>query len=100
VTGKNRKIRQENEAEIARAQARDRAEKAATIKRHLDERRRLQRQIKAARDKQKEALEALNRDIARAMAMGRVPSSNKPTRDRTRRDRSRNQDRGPDYSPR
>ncbi|WP_134682198.1 relaxase/mobilization nuclease domain-containing protein [Paracoccus ravus] len=35
ITGKNRKIRQENETEIARAQARDRAEKQTVIERQL-----------------------------------------------------------------
>lgn len=99
ITGKNKKIRQENEAEIARATARDRAEKAATIKRQMDERRRLQRQIKAARDKRQEQLQALNRDIAQAMALGRVPPSPEKKRNRERT-RTRNRDRGQDFSPR
>ena len=101
VTGKNRKIRQENEAEIARAQTRDRAEKQKIIERQLAERRKLQRQIKRDREAQQARIEALNQGVARAMALGRVPErQDSKQQGRTRaRDKPRGRERGDDFSP-
>ena len=73
VTGKNKKIRQENEAEIARTSERDRAERHAEIQRQLSERRGLQRKIVAAREKQNAQMQELNRDVAKYLTMGRAP---------------------------
>lgn len=70
VTGRNKKIRQENEAEIERTQQRDRAERQALIERQLEERRKLQTQMEAAKAKQQEQMQALNRDVAHYMMMG------------------------------
>lgn len=101
VTGKNRKIRKENEAEIARATQRDRAEKQETIRKQLAERRTLQRQIKLAKEKQQARIEALNHDIARAMTLGRVPKRQADqSRKRSRsREAQRDQDRGDGFTP-
>lgn len=101
VTGKNRKIREQNEAEIARAQARDRAEKQEVIRKQLAERRNLQRQIKLTREKQQQRVQELNRDVARAMKLGRVPDrapQKSKSRSRARDDRQRG-DRGNDFTP-
>lgn len=101
VTGKNRKIRKENEAGIARATQRDRAEKQETIRKQLAERRNLQRQVKLAREKQQARIAELNRDVARAIKMGRVPerqASKQEQRSRTR-DQTRERDRGSDFDP-
>ena len=70
ITGKNRKIREENAAEMARAQERDRAEKQAMIERQLDEGRKLKEQADLAREKQQEQMKALNRDVAHYMMLG------------------------------
>ncbi|MBB93855.1 MAG: relaxase [Rhodobacteraceae bacterium] len=101
VTGKNRQIRKENEAEIARNQERDRAEKQETIRKQLAERRNLQRQIKLAREKQQARIAELNQDVARAIQMGRVPerSQDKQQERKRSRDRGRARDRGPDRTP-
>ena len=101
VSGKNRKIRKENEAEIARASLRDRSEKQETIRKQLAERRNLQRQVKLAREKQQERIVSLNQDVARAIAMGRVPErqANKQIERSRNRDPGRGRDRGNDYSP-
>ncbi|QDL91091.1 relaxase [Paroceanicella profunda] len=106
ITGKNHKIRQENEAEIARAQARDRAEKQTVIERQLAERRNLQRQIKLARDKQNERITALGRDVARYMEMGAaapIPTQQSKQRQRQREtrdvERSRERGSGPGFEP-
>lgn len=101
VTGKNRKIRQENEAEIAKAQERDRAEKQALVARQLGERRNLQRQIKAVRVRQNERLQDLSRDVARYLEMGTaapVPTeqSREHQRQRAARDAPHRPDRGRD----
>ncbi len=95
ITGRNRSIRQENEAEMARAKARDQAERSKVITQQLGERRHLQRQIKAAKDRQQKTMQELNRDIARAMETGQVPASPKPMRERGRA-RRRDSDRGPE----
>lgn len=94
VTGRNRTIRKENEAEIAKAKTRDQTERSKVIKQQLNERRHLQRQIKAAKDRQQRAVQELNRDIAKAMDMGRVPKKPK-----AKRERSRTRQRGPDRGP-
>lgn len=101
VTGKNRKIRTENEAEIARAQQRDRTEKQETIRKQLAERRNLQRQVKLARQKQQARIAELNQDVARAMALGRGPERQASKHEsRTRkREQTRGRDRGHDFSP-
>ncbi|MFD2741690.1 relaxase/mobilization nuclease domain-containing protein [Sulfitobacter aestuarii] len=101
VTGKNRKIRNENEAEIARAQQRDRTEKQETIRKQLTERRNLQRQVKLARQKQQARIAELNQDVARAMALGRVPErqASKQKSRTHRRDQTRGRDRGNEFSP-
>lgn len=101
VTGRNRKIRQETEAEIARAQTRDRAEKQSIVARQLAERRNLQRQIKAARQRQTERLQDLNHDVARYLEMGAaapVPAeqSKQNQKQRGARETSRQPDRGRD----
>ncbi|WP_321342281.1 relaxase [Breoghania sp.] len=100
ITGKSRKIRRENEAEIAQAQQRDRAEKHAIIQRQLSERRNLQRRIVQTREKQNAQIQALNRDVARYMVMGgqlpEHPSKNaKAQRSRARQPRRR--DHGPEF---
>ncbi|MGF0540240.1 relaxase/mobilization nuclease domain-containing protein [Agrobacterium sp. ES01] len=69
VTGKNKKIRQENEAEIARTTERDRAKKHSEIQRQLSERRGLQRKIVAAREKQNAQMQELNREVAKYLTM-------------------------------
>ena len=94
VTGKNRKIRQENEADMARAQQRDRNEKHEIIQRQLSERRTLQRQITAAKEKQQRSIEALNRDVARAMELRRVPDRNPQPQPERRAERERPRHRG------
>ncbi|WP_300016369.1 relaxase [uncultured Roseobacter sp.] len=100
ITGKNRQIRQQNEAEIARAQTRDRAEKQQVIQRQLAERRNLQRQIKLAREKQQQRLQDLNRAVAGAMKLGRVPEKQAQDRSRTKqRERSQEPNRGNDFKP-
>ncbi len=100
VTGKNRQIRQQNEAEIARAQTRDRAEKHEVIRKQLAERRNLQRQIKLAREKQQQRIQDLNRDVATAMKLGRTPDKQAHDRNRTKqRDRSQDRGRNNDFNP-
>jgi len=108
ITGKNRKIRLENEAEIKRAQERDRAEKQAIIQRQLAERRNLQRQIVMMREQQQKRLNDLNRDVAKYMMMGgKAPIEITKTFDQQRksilRTPKRHPDRergnGPDFEP-
>ena len=101
ITGKNKKIRTLNEAEIARATQRDRAEKQTIIRKQLAERRGLQRQIKLAREKQQARIQELGCDVARAIELGRVPekqASRQEHRSR-RRDSGRDRDRDNDFSP-
>jgi len=100
ITGKNRQIRQANEAEMERAQTRDRTEKQEMIRKQLAERRILQQQVKLAREKQQQKLQELNRDVAQAMKLGHVPER-KPEKTRVRsldRDTGR-RDRGSDFTP-
>ncbi|WP_170401473.1 relaxase/mobilization nuclease domain-containing protein [Ruegeria arenilitoris] len=101
ITGKNKQLRERNEAEIERARERDAAEKQDMIRKQLAERRTLQRQIKLAREKQQEQLQELNRDVATAMKLGRVPDRpQRQSNSRTRgRDDPRRRDRGNDPSP-
>lgn len=70
ITGKNRKIREENEAEMARAQQRDEGEKHSIIQKQLSERRTLQKRVVEARIAQKERIQELNRDAAKYIMMG------------------------------
>ncbi|MBO4168834.1 relaxase/mobilization nuclease domain-containing protein [Cereibacter azotoformans] len=70
ITGKNRKIREENEAEMARAQQRDRDEKHSIIQKQLSERRTLQKRVLEAKGAQKDRIQELNRDVAKYMMMG------------------------------
>jgi predicted membrane chloride channel (bestrophin family) len=97
ITGKNRKIRQENETEIARTQMRDSREKQDVVRKQLAERRTLQRQVKLAGEQQQKVLTELNQDVARAKRLGQVPEhqparDRKRTRERTKRD-GRSEDR-------
>lgn len=101
ITGKNKKIRKANEAEIARAVQRDRAEKQTIIQKQMAERHSLQRQIKLARKKQQVRLQELGRDVARAIELGRVPekqTNRKKNRSRTRDTRT-DRDRNDDFTP-
>ena len=82
ITGKNRQIRAENEAEMQRAQQRDQAEKQKIIRQQLSERRQLQTRIEAGRKVQQEQVQALGRDVAHYLTMGQEPSS--PPQPRTR----------------
>ena len=99
ITGKNKKIRQENEAEIAKASSRDRSERQTVISGQLHERRGLQRGIVAARTKQQEALQELNQEIAHALTLGREPVMSSQ-RDQQRERQLHHRDRDePDRSP-
>ncbi|MCA0849916.1 DUF1682 domain-containing protein [Salipiger thiooxidans] len=93
ITGKSRKIRKENEAEIAGAEQRDRAEKHGVVTKQLAERRNLQRQIRAARDRQNERMQSLSRDVVRYLEMGAAAPI--PDQQSTRRQRQRGVDRDP-----
>lgn len=64
ITGKNKKIRQVNEAEITKVRARDRSERHRLVTRQLDERRRFQQQINIAREKEQKEIQALNQEMA------------------------------------
>lgn len=107
LTGKNRKIRLENEAEIKRAQRRDRAEKQAVIQRQLAERRTLQRRITLTREQQQNRLQALNRDVATYMMLGgkapvEIAKSHKqerPERARKKPEQNHIRDHGADHEP-
>lgn len=94
VTGKNKKIRKENEAEIERAQERDRAEKHKIVQGQLTERRTLQRQIVASKKVQSHSMNMLNRDIAQAMALRRVPEARIETKPSGHRGHERSGGRG------
>lgn len=104
ITGKNKKLRKTNEAEIALARSRDRREKHALIKSQLDERRNFQRQIQHARGQQQTIIHELNRDLADYLRMG----GNDPVKlakifekesKRLSRAPSRDRDQGPDFTP-
>lgn len=101
ITGKNKQIRLQNEAEIDRAKQRDAAEKHEIIRKQLEERRTLQRQIKLARQKQQEKLQELNRDVASAIELGRIPASkSEQSKSRSRqRETPRGRDRGGEPTP-
>jgi hypothetical protein len=100
ISGKNRKIRQINEAEIGRELVRDRAERQALIQKQLMERRALQRTVVAVRRSQRQTLETLFRDIAHTMSIGRVPDTGqrKPRRRNRDRQRGRDRDGGPEFN--
>jgi hypothetical protein len=70
ITGKNRKIREENESEMARAQQRDRDEKQAIVQVQLRERRTLQRRVVEARSAQQARVQELNREVAHYIMLG------------------------------
>ncbi len=109
ITGKNRRIREENEAEMARAHQRDRDEKHSIIQKQLSERRTLQRRVVEAKAARQERIQDLNRDIAKYMMMGGHAPIEITERFRTetkrpprRRDRepSRGRSRASDFKPR
>lgn len=111
ITGKNKKIRQINEAEIGKANKRDRSERHKLITKQLEERRRFQKQIKQAREKERSELHALNQEMA--MLLMRTRGTNallkqvrrgkniKSQRTTRRQDRQggRDNDLGPDFDP-
>lgn len=99
LTGRHRDVTRQNEFEAQRAQERDRKEKDALIHHQLAARRALHAGIKQACLAQTEQLAALNRDIAEFMRRaGRapVPERNDSSRGQSRKQRNRDQDRGPE----
>lgn len=72
VTGKRRRIERHNEAEASQSAARDRAERQALIDRQLEERRKLQTFVKAARQRHAAVMKDLHRDIAHYDEMSRL----------------------------
>ncbi|MEM6387998.1 MAG: relaxase/mobilization nuclease domain-containing protein [Pseudomonadota bacterium] len=100
ITGKNKKIRLENEVEMKSAQSRDRAEKQAVIDAQLAERRRLKARSDAAREKQQERLNALNSGVAHYMKLGvQVPKA-APQKPKVRaREHNKDPGRGPNFTP-
>jgi len=101
ITGKNKQIRQINEAEIRQARTRDLAERQDIIRKQIAERRQLQQSVMRVRQHQRDMLSALAADIAKAMEMGRVPEAAvKKEQSRKRRpDRRKTRDQGPDFEP-
>ena len=101
ITGKNKKIRQINEAEIRQARARDTAERQEIILKQIEERRNLQAVIAKVRQRQADLLFALSADVAKAMLMGRVPENATKQKERSgrTRDRRKSRDQGPDFEP-
>lgn len=104
ITGRNKKLRKINEAEITHARARDRQEKFAIIKRQSIERRALQRQIKHARQQQQIIIKELNRDLADYLRIGgKAPIKlKKAFENETKqllRTPKRDRDQGPDFIP-
>ncbi len=101
ITGKNKQIRQINEAEIRQARARDRAERQDIIRKQIAERRQLQEKILRARQHQRDLLRTLAADVAKAMGIGRVPDSvvMKDHSRKRRPDRRKPRDLGPDFEP-
>jgi len=101
ITGKNRKIREINEAEIRQTKTRDQIEKHALIRQHIAERRRLQRTADRVRKHQQDTLYGLAADMALAITMGRVPETAVRKQDdaKRRKDRGKARGRGPDYEP-
>ncbi|EAP78159.1 relaxase/mobilization nuclease domain-containing protein [Roseovarius nubinhibens] len=101
ISGKNKKIRAMNEAEIEKAKTRDLAERQQIIRKQINERRRVQQMVMHVRRQQGNTLTLLAADVAKAMAMGRVPES-AIKKDQTQErsiNRRRTRDRGPDYEP-
>ncbi|BBK29690.1 relaxase/mobilization nuclease-like protein [Stella humosa] len=70
VTGRSKKIREQNAQEAALAGKRDRAEKQALIEQQLAERRRLQHEIRQARRIHTVETGRLNREIGTYLTMG------------------------------
>lgn len=101
ITGKNKQIRQINEAEIRQARARDLAERQDIIRKQITERRQLQQSVMHVRQHQRDMLSTLAADIAKAMEMGRVPEATiKKEQSRQRRpDRRKSRDQDPDFEP-
>lgn len=104
ITGKNRKLRKTNEEEITWARSRDRQEKHGVVKRQLEERRTLQRQIKLARKQQQTVISELNRDLADYLRLGgkspmELSKSFEREANNPARRRNRERDRGPDFAP-
>ncbi|BBK42811.1 hypothetical protein STVA_28310 [Allostella vacuolata] len=89
VTGRNKKIREQNAQEAALADKRDRAEKQALIEQQLAERRRLQHEIRQARRIHTVETGRLNLEIGTYLTMGppEPPLPNPPERVRRRRQR-------------
>jgi uncharacterized protein (DUF2062 family) len=77
------------------------AERHEIIRKQINERRRVQQMVMHVRRYQTNTLTQLAADVAKAMAMGRVPESAiKKDRAQERSiDRRRIRDRGPDYEP-
>lgn len=99
ITGKNRKLREINEAEIRQATARDQIEKHVLIRQQIVERRQLQRTADRVRKHQQDTLYGLAADMALAITMGRVPESaqRKQEDGKRKKDRRRTRDQGPDF---
>ncbi|QIK41058.1 relaxase/mobilization nuclease domain-containing protein [Pontivivens nitratireducens] len=70
VTGNSRKIRAQNEKEVAETQKRDRQERQAIIEKQLSERRALQALIVLRRKHEQKMLSRLSRDVIDYLAMG------------------------------
>lgn len=70
VTGRLAAIRTETEADAQRCRARDRSERQILIDRHLSERRIVQNEIRALRDRQARLLAELRRDVMHYRAIG------------------------------
>lgn len=104
ITGRYRKIRQENERETNNATQRDRGEQQALIDRQLGDRRILQRQVKQVRRTTASALLELHRDIERYIRMGeealpylkKTPENARAPRSKMQQNRkNKDRDRGP-----
>ena len=70
LTGQHRRTRKQNELEARQCHLRDQREKQNLIKRQLTERRPLQTEIKAARQRHAREVEQLHRDVAAYIRMG------------------------------
>ncbi len=84
ITGRNRKIRAVNEAEIATAAARDRAERQTIITAQLEERRRFQHQVQRAKTRERDELQALNQEMSALLSQS--PDALKDRRIKEERD--------------
>src|SRR5690606_34083607 len=77
VTGKNAEIRQHNEQEAAAAHSRDRAEKEAMVKAHLDESRELHKTLNFYKDQHREEEWQFKKQIAGHINAATVPEKPK-----------------------